>query len=100
MTDKNTAIAMAAREAIKGALASRGPSKGMLKARCPDSRSDAAAAWQAIVSNTNPYKVSVGMILFFSPTQKAIFEYIEVFYNRERIHSALGFMSPEQFEAA
>ena len=29
----------------------------------------------------------------------AIFEYIEVFYNRQRIHSSLGYVSPEQFEA-
>jgi putative transposase len=29
-----------------------------------------------------------------------IFEYIEVFYNRERIHSSLGYVSPEAFEAS
>jgi putative transposase len=29
----------------------------------------------------------------------AIFEYIEVFYNRKRLHSTLGYLSPEQFEA-
>jgi putative transposase len=29
----------------------------------------------------------------------AIFEYMEVFYNRERIHSSLGYVSPEAFEA-
>lgn len=28
----------------------------------------------------------------------AIFEYVEVFYNRQRLHSALNFLSPEQFE--
>ncbi|MGD1277655.1 MAG: IS3 family transposase, partial [Tepidisphaeraceae bacterium] len=26
--------------------------------------------------------------------------YIEVFYNRQRRHSAIGYMSPEQFEAS
>jgi putative transposase len=29
----------------------------------------------------------------------AIFEYIEGFYNRTRLHSALGYVSPERFEA-
>ena len=31
--------------------------------------------------------------------QRSIFEYIEVFYNRQRLHSALGYQSPEAFEA-
>lgn len=30
----------------------------------------------------------------------AIFEYIEVFYNRQRLHSTLGYLSPEAFEAS
>jgi len=29
----------------------------------------------------------------------SVFEYIEVFYNRERIHQTLGYLSLEQFEA-
>ncbi len=31
--------------------------------------------------------------------RQSIFEYIEVFYNRTRRHSSLGYVSPEAFEA-
>ena len=30
--------------------------------------------------------------------QKEIFEYIEVWYNKKRLHSSLGYLSPIQFE--
>jgi putative transposase len=30
--------------------------------------------------------------------RRDIFEYIEVFYNRQRLHSSLGYMSPAEFE--
>ena len=29
----------------------------------------------------------------------AIFDYVEGFYNRRRLHSALGYLSPAQYEA-
>jgi putative transposase len=32
--------------------------------------------------------------------RQSVFEYIEMFYNRERRHSALGYVSPSQFEEA
>jgi transposase InsO family protein len=32
--------------------------------------------------------------------RQSIFQYIEVFYNRQRLHSSLGYVSPESFEAA
>jgi putative transposase len=32
--------------------------------------------------------------------RRSIFEYVEVFYNRVRPHSSLGYVSPERFEAA
>lgn len=31
--------------------------------------------------------------------EQAIFEYIEVFYNRVRLHSSIGYLSPAEFEA-
>ncbi len=35
----------------------------------------------------------------FSEARSAIFEYVEVFYNRQRRHSALGYLSPAAYEA-
>jgi putative transposase len=34
-----------------------------------------------------------------SDARRAIFEYIEVFYNRKRRHSSIGYLTPTEFEA-
>ena len=31
--------------------------------------------------------------------RRALFDYIEIFYNQERAHSSLGYLSPAEFEA-
>jgi len=41
-----------------------------------------------------------GRYATFEQARQSIFEYIEVFYNRTRRHSSLGYVSPEAFEAA
>jgi len=30
--------------------------------------------------------------------RRSLFEYIEVFYNRQRLHSTLGYLSPVRYE--
>ena len=42
------------------------------------------------------YRQSLTSIL---AARTAVFEYIEVFYNRKRLHSALGYQSPSAYEA-
>jgi len=34
------------------------------------------------------------------PARRAIFEYLEGFYNHRKLHSALGYRSPERYEEA
>ena len=37
--------------------------------------------------------------LIRSEAKEQVFDYIEVYYNRKRLHSKLGYVSPEAFEA-
>lgn len=59
--------------AINDALVSRGKHKGSLKASRPNSASDAAAAWEALVMEANPYKAGIWFQIMMSERQQAIF---------------------------
>ena len=60
--------------AIDAAKVSRGKNRGMLKAKCPKSDSDGAAAWQAMTLQANPYKAGLYTIAMFTERQMAIFD--------------------------
>ena len=62
--------------AIDAAKVSRGKNKGMLKAQCPKSDSDGAAAWQAMTLQANPHKAGIFTIAMFTDRQQAIFDAI------------------------
>jgi hypothetical protein len=59
--------------AINDALVSRGKNKGSLKASRPNSSSDAAAAWEALIMEANPYKAGIWFQVMMNDRQQAIF---------------------------
>src|SRR5215831_13283409 len=61
-----------AREALRGAYATRGKHRGQLLARCPRSNTLAAAAWQGAMLVVNPYQASIGAMLFMTAEQRAV----------------------------
>jgi transposase InsO family protein len=115
----NTALALAA---LRMALAQRRPGRGLLHHSDRGSQY-ASAAYRAELAahglvasmsrTANPYD-NAAMESFYATlkteclhqqppvsaadTQDRVFEYLEVFYNRERLHSALGYKSPVDFE--
>jgi transposase InsO family protein len=111
-------------DALDMALAARRPAAGLLhhsdrgvQYTCGDYRAALAAAGATCsMSRTGDCWDNAAMESFWSTlkrelvdgqnyathdeARRSIFEYIQVFYNRTRRHSAIGYVSPEQFEAA
>jgi transposase InsO family protein len=57
--------------------------------------------WSTLKRETLTMKPPGGLVFeTITQARMAMFEYIEVFYNRKRRHSSLGYISPEAFEAA
>jgi hypothetical protein len=61
-----------ARNALAQAYATRGKHRGQLLAKCPRSNTLAAAAWQGAMLSVNPYRASIGAMLFMTPEQRAV----------------------------
>jgi hypothetical protein len=61
-----------AEAALAACFATRGPSKGHLKAKCPPSHTLEAAAWQGAMLVCNPYKASVASMLFMTAEQREV----------------------------
>ena len=86
-----------ARSALAAAYATRGKHRGQLLAKCPRSETMAAAAWQGAMLSVNPFKASIGAMLFMSSEQKAIRE--EVFAHFEALPHAYRIMAQRDREA-
>jgi hypothetical protein len=92
-----TKLSDAAREALRGAYATRGKHKGQLLARCPASSTLASAAWQGAMMSCNVYQASVAAVLFMSAEQKAI--YHEVMAHFDAMPHAYRIMAQRDREA-
>jgi hypothetical protein len=92
-----TKLSDKAREALAKAYATRGPHRGQLLARCPRSNTLEAAAWQAAMMVCNPYKVGIGVIIFFTGDQHEIYQ--EVLAHFENLPREYMLMAQRDREA-
>ena len=58
------------KNALRDALCKTGRNKGMLKSRCPAVDTDGAAAWMALQTHANPYKVTMTHMFLMSQERK------------------------------
>lgn len=72
--------------AIDKARVTRGPRKGQLLAKCPPVNTPGAAAWQAIMSHANPYKVGFGHMMFMEKENREIYNKIRTFILARKIN--------------
>jgi len=86
-----------AKAALAACYATRGAHKGQLLARCPDSRTLAAAAWQGAMLVCNPFRASIGAMLFMNEEQRAVRE--EVMNHFDAMPKAYRIMAERNREA-
>lgn len=61
---------------LQEALVSVGPSKGMLKKKCPPMNTYGSAVWNAIQSYSNPYKVGFGHMFFMDAETRELYDFV------------------------
>ncbi len=71
-----------AKEALTLCYATRGKHRGQLLAKCPRSNTLAAAAWQGAMLVCNPYKASIGALIFMTDAQKDIRDEIVAHFDK------------------
>ena len=86
-----------ARTALTVAYTTRGKHRGQLLAKCPSSNTLAAAAWHGAMLSCNPYKASIGAMLFMSAEQKAVRD--EVLAHFDALPRAYRIMAQRDREA-
>ena len=86
-----------AKQALTLAYASKGKNRGQLLAKCPKSETLAAAAWQGAMLSCNPYKASIGAMLFMNAEQRAVRD--EVLAHFDALPKAYRIMAQRDREA-
>jgi len=77
-------------------LASRGMESSMSRAGDCHDNAPMESFWSTLKKELTMGKAFATRV----EARLAVFEYVEVFYNRQRLHSGVGYQSPEAFEAS
>jgi hypothetical protein len=67
--------------ALKQCIATRGKYKGSLVRKAPRSDTLAYAAWQGAMLSINPYKASIGGMLFMTQEQREIQSFVTAWFD-------------------
>jgi len=73
----DSGLSQSARDAMLACVAKRGKGKGDLLRTCPPGYGPDAAAWQCLMLYANPYKASIGRVLFMRDEARAIHREID-----------------------
>ena len=85
-----TTISDVTAQALYDAVAHKGAHKGQLLAKAPPSRTMGYAAWQGAMLSCNPYKASIGGIMFMSVDQRKVMDEVTAIFDAVPKHVAIN----------